>query len=319
MSGIVESIGSLGVALRSDQRTVGTLSQEPTWGDIRNILKSGRDNNSTRLQMKYPGQRPSKGSILNRFFEAQLTPTSGENISGVVFLGSNKPQRETDITCEWDGVRECWSKPLEVSPSERLLRVLQQGNHLTRYLSPEDTQDLASIWQPFGWTEEGVHTFIEQYGHASNNEMGWFTCVRDRNGRLRAAAKAEALQIGNMNIIESTEWGTHPDSRRMGLGAAAVIGLNANIINTPPKTPFCIFAETNMALHLPGHRVARDAGFSTYADLTRSTPNGLLQQHVSVDGQLRNFLVTQLTPDDVARYYPSDLVSRIVANSDNHV
>ncbi|MFO0704249.1 MAG: hypothetical protein U0525_06070 [Patescibacteria group bacterium] len=310
MSGIVESIGALGIAPRSDKRVVATLSHSPTMTELRSVLRLRNEIDGTRVQVKYLGYRDSR----SRNIEGVLTPSLGDHPHGVVFMGRNNPDRSGDVLGEWQQVREYWQKPLETRPDERISSAVANGFTLTTQIQASDIGRLSQIWTPFGWTEDGVVSFANSYRASSNYENGWFCGVRNSAGVLCAAAKAEGLALTDdtgtsLNMVESTEWGTHPDSRRMGLGTVAAIGLNAQILSHPPQIPFSVFAEANMAPNLPGHKVARDAGFVSRADFDSQTPNGVLPQHVSVDGALRNFLLVQLTPDSIRQYYPDDFLS----------
>jgi hypothetical protein len=173
-----------------------------------------------------------------------------------------------------------------------------------------DADSLLSIWEPFGWSREGVLSFIESY---NNGEAGWFAGVRNEHGILCAAAKAEKLRLGDTTIIESTEWSTHPDFRRHGYATIAAIALNALILNDSDSTGrMSIFAEANMAPETPGFRVAHRAGFTTLADLTSPIPNHVLPQHVSVGGELRNFLLVQLDNEQISKYYSPTVRQQIM-------
>ena len=307
MSGLVESVGSVGLHQRSDERVVLTTAQLPTLSEIKNTVRLARQIHATRGQVKYYGEIPARSPHL----EAFLRPSSGDaSPHGVVFLGHNKRERRADMSDEWAHIRESWREPMTHMPIDRVRMAQERGYSLSTRLGRPDIAHLLPIWEPFGWNEQGIAAFVNEY---NTGNAGWFCAARDREGHIRAAAKAEGLRIGGLNIIESTEWGTHPSSRRRGLASAVVTGLNAAIIRTHPPIPYCIFAEGNTALESPGHLVARDAGFDTLSDIESNHPNHVLPQHVSVNNKTRNFLMTQVTPKGISLYYPEEVLSEIIA------
>lgn len=312
MSGIVESIGSLGVCQRSDHRVVATLNHTPTFSDFKSALEQQRETGSSRLQIKFLGDL----NYPSRHTEGVLRPSLGEYPHGVIFIGRNEKNRHSDISAEWQQVSEFWQRPLEIQPFDRFRTAFAKGFTPTQTIHEADIDRLSEIWKPFGWTSEGVSNFASTYNSSRGIENGWYCGIRNQYGVLCAAAKAEGLTLSDesgkgLNIVESTEWGTHPDSRRLGLGTLAAIGLNVNILQRPPEMPFSVFAEANMAPHLPGHKVARDAGFVSMADFAANLPNGVLPQHVSVDGALRNFLLVQLTEQSIDQHYPKEFLDYV--------
>lgn len=318
MSGLVESVGNIGIARRSDGRIVSIVGTPvETVTEIRdqgrNFLNQHRKNRlDTRLQLKVEGNTGLvKDPRIAKHIEGYLQPDQN-NPTGIIFLGHNRPLRgaNENLGSEWKAVQELWTQEPRLTPLQQIAKLRENGHTLTKSLGVTDADSLLSIWEPFGWSREGVLSFIESY---NNGEAGWFAGVRNEHGILCAAAKAEKLRLGDTTIIESTEWSTHPDFRRHGYATIAAIALNALILNDSDSTGrMSIFAEANMAPETPGFRVAHRAGFTTLADLTSPIPNHVLPQHVSVGGELRNFLLVQLDNEQISKYYPPTVRQQIM-------
>ncbi len=308
--GVVTSVGALGIDhTRSDHRSVGTYAEPVRLMREAARLRRGMSSAAnTRAQIKCPGNPDLVPTQARHLIDAVFTPTVGPADEGVIFMSYNTPARQANqidtLALEWEVARNLWCTPASRNPLDRLSGLAQKGYSIGQRFQRSDIPQLATIWQPFGWTEQGIEEFFSAYDPEDPMRAGWFTCVRDPSGTIQAAAKAEQLSLGPLTFVETTEWGTTRVERGKGLGTGAVIALNQNILQRPPNSPFVIMAEANLAPDLPGHRVARDAGFvPAGADMTSPTPNHVLRAHVSVDGQLRNFLPVQLTPQAVATLY----------------
>ncbi len=318
MAGFIESVGTEGYVTRSDGRVVGIDGSYPqNFADVRgmamNLIRTHRQNSdATRLQLKFYGNTGLvEDPRIAPHVEGYLRPNTNDP-HGVVFLGYNRPRRGSNdyLPSEWQAVQEVWSQEPRITPLERIAKLRDNGHTLTKSLDITDADSLQTIWEPFGWSREGVLSFIESY---NKGEAGWFAGVRDQDGSLCAAAKAEKLRLGDITIVESTEWGTHPDFRKHGYATVAAIALNALILKDADLTERkSIFAEANMADETPGFIVAHRAGFKTFADLTTSTPNHVLPRHVSVGGKLRNFLLVQLDNEQISKYYPPTVRQQIM-------
>lgn len=311
MSGIVESVGSLGLANRSDERSVYTLGVPASWRNAAQLRRVSRENGNTRGQLKFPGNPEMIPVSARHLVDAVFYPSAALNSlsvqRGIIFMSANAEAR-VDLTLQnqWAIAQRVWGEPIHITPQERLSSLQTNGYHFDSMLSSNDEVPLHQAWRPFGWTTEGVKQFINTYDPNDPAKAGWFACMRNSDGMLCSAAKAEALTIGDIQVIESTEWGTHSNMRGKGLGTGAVIALNHAILNHPPRAPYVIMAEANLDPNSPGHRVARDVGFSPAgADMNDPMPNHVLRAHVSVDGALRSFLPVQLTPDAITQYYSS--------------
>ncbi len=323
MSGLVESVGNVGIAPRSDGRIV-SIAETPvqTLNDVGDLVKALVNEHRktphdtrpsvTRLQLKIACDTGLvEDPRIAPHVEGYLRPNTNDP-HGVVFLGYNRPRRGSNdyLPSEWQAVQEVWSQEPRITPLERIAKLRDNGHTLTKSLDITDADSLQTIWEPFGWSREGVLSFIESY---NKGEAGWFAGVRDEDGSLCAAAKAEMLRLGDTTIIESTEWGTHPDFRKHGYATIAAIALNALILNDAnPTETMSIHAEANMADETPGFMVAHRAGFKTMADLATSTPNHVLPQHVSVGGELRNFLLVQLDNEQISKYYQPEVCEQII-------
>lgn len=314
MSGTIESVGSIGLNNhRSDMRSVYTLEGKPSprdiWRAAALLRHDARDVGNTRAQLKFSGSLdmipPSAEHLVDAVFNPSVGFDNQPSQSGVIFMSANAAERiDSTVQNQWDTARRVWRMPIHITPQERLTRLQDGGYSTDTTLNLSDIQPLFDAWKPFGWTIEGVKQFIETYDPLDSAKAGWFACARKHDGTLCSAAKAEGLTIGGIQIVETTEWGTTSAERGKGLGTGAVIALNQTILQRPPNSPYVIMAEANLAPDLPGHRVARDAGFvPAGADMASPTPNYVLMAHVSIDGQLRNFLPVQLTPHAVATLY----------------
>jgi hypothetical protein len=131
-----------------------------------------------------------------------------------------------------------------------------------------DYDDLLKIWQPFGWTPQGLD---ELQGRLQSNEQVWFSGIVDRKtNRLVSACMAESGRVGETSIVETTEYGTLAQFAGRKLSTAAVSYVNAQILadmyyanpDRKPvqemKLPF-IYAE--LSLTSRSDMVARNAGY----------------------------------------------------------
>lgn len=309
----VSSVGSVGTSPRPDQRVVTILDHAPITprdlrGPLRETTKMMRETGATRAQLKFPGtQEFANHPVIAPFVEGVLNASNGVQ-RGVIFTAHNRGERNRSPE-SWDDVREIWQRPLDTSPVRRIQQVIAAGNTLTADFRDDDIPQMARVWQAFGWDELGVQEWLQDYRRGVG---GWACGVRSADGQIQSLAKAELLDLDGMGLVESTEWASDTTSREHGLGTAAAIALNTRILCQPPTTHgYTIFAEANMASESPGHRVARNAGFRACADFRSSRPNGVLRQHVTVEGKLRDFLLVQLTPDSIQTHYPPETLAYI--------
>lgn len=311
----ISSVGSIGTSPRPDHRVV-TILDKPisTPRELREPLRDTttamRAFGATRAQLKFSGTAElARHPIIAPFVEGVLDASNGVQ-RGVIFTAHNRGERNRPPD-SWNTVREIWRTPVTTPPIDRVQRILAAGHRLTADFKDEDVPRMAQIWQAFGWDEAGIHEWLADY---RNGIGGWACGVRGADGQILSLAKAELLELGDMGLVESTEWGTHPDSRRRGLGAVTAIGLNAQVLRNPPSTHgWTMFAEANMASEIPGHQVARDAGFHACADFDNENPNGVLRQHVTVEGMLRDFLLVQLTPAAIRTHYSPEVIGSITS------
>ncbi len=309
----ISSVGAVGTSSRPDGRVVTILdkpisSPRELRKPLRDTTTAMRATGATRVQLKFPGTAElAQHPTIEPFVEGVLDASNGVQ-KGIIFTAHNRGERDRPPE-SWSDVREIWRHPLTTQPVERVQRVIAAGHTLTANFRDEDVPRMAEIWQAFGWDAAGIHEWLADYRKGTG---GWACGVRGANGQILSLAKAELLELGDMGLVESTEWGTHPDSRRRGLGTAAAIGLNARVLSNPPSTHgWTMFAEANMAREIPGHQVALDAGFAACADFSKDESNGVLRQHVTVEGVLRDFLLVQLTPTAIKTHYPPETVDYI--------
>jgi|GEM_PF-2885699 len=183
--------------------------------------------------------------------------------------------------------------------------------------------DLHALWgRTFGWTREGVvalqQTLREEAELDPKSRQTWFSGISNRmTGRMVGASTAELLQLrersGNMvDLIESTEWGVDENCRGQGINAASIAFLNAQIYSdldaSDTRAP-TIFAECNFGSRsdLSAHK----AGFSIpdRAIFGRQVSQANIQNVVVNDGILpedvyRDFTLNVVRNLDRLRMYP---------------
>jgi len=153
---------------------------------------------------------------------------------------------------ELDEVARYWEHQNEEgmtkTPLERVGAVVNRGYSLTDCPKLHDAEALAKIWRPFGWTNDGVMSFINGF---VDNDRVTFSGVRDTYGNLVSVTIGERVDFGGVTFYEASEFGTlpHPDLRGHGLCTAALVGLHAQILEkhaTDPSAPV-IYAEFSTA------------------------------------------------------------------------
>jgi len=176
---------------------------------------------------------------------------------------------------------------LAKTPLDRI-RKLDSPFSLSKKLTEDDIDDLYKLWRPFRWTREGVEKFIKE-----KSDNMWFSGVRDRQtGNLVSACMGESLNFGSILAVEGTEYSTLPEYGGKGLCTAAVVGLNAQVLNDTMKRQEeypVIIAEFNVASR--SDMVGYAAGMYLPNLMNPFSPMQVLRKNVSV--------LDSLEPNDV--------------------
>ncbi len=234
-----------------------------------------------------------------------LSHINPEETDVIIMLGENVHNSEVP---EWDSVYNYWRHPNGNgrTPLNRVENINRADYHLTNQLQVEDAARLAEIWTPFGWTETSAREFIEKY--QQHPEGIWFAGVIDRNtNQLISACMGEGLQLGEVFLIEATEFGTLPGLEGNGFCTAAVTTLCAQILRdtfyTNGTMPLLV---SELSMTSRSDIVARHAGWSipgVEANQDLDQPIQVLRYNVSVkDRRDRNQLRWQDLGEDRLRY-----------------
>jgi GNAT superfamily N-acetyltransferase len=245
---------------------------------------------------------------------------------------------------EASGVIEDWSMHTHRTPNplETMQYVEGLGYSFIDTPNREHAAELARFWSAFGWTEEGIAEFIENFSVSPADKL--FSGITDADGHLVAACTSEGITMAGYRFIEVTEFFTDPDHRGKGLMTAALSGLVAQIYSRVHDTSVfdgvrpVIYAELNMAKR--SDKPARDAGMTIPGLHDETIPFPVLHQNVivfdggpgvifermdpvardyfedslaQVEGQpLRDFIVGVLPDDAIAEYYANEQVHTMV-------
>ena len=204
-----------------------------------------------------------------------------ENHGNIIYAAENF--HNSHVHGNYEDLASFWFQHNELgnlakTPLDRL-RKLDDSFRLTNKLDQGDADDLYQLWKPFRWTRIGIEKFIQQ--RADNM---WFSGVRDQHtGRLVSACMGESLSFGSILAVEGTEYSTLPEYGGKGLCTAAVIGLNAQILNDTVNDrgeyPI-IIAEFNLASR--SDMVGYAAGMHLPNLLDPFSPMQVLKKNVSV-------------------------------------
>lgn len=235
----------------------------------------------------------------------------------LITLGENV---HTSEVREWPAVYQYWQRPNGNgrTPIEQIARHNPNRVRLTNDLVPADAETLHRIWQPFGWTLQGVEEFIRDY----RTDGRFFSGVVDRQtNTLVSACMAEGITIAGIPLIEGTEYGTLPGQEGNGYCTAAVVGLHAQILQrmvysaelqnsgetasetTQPERLHLplILAEFNMTSRsdIVGRHTGMTVPLVEGTPGLESTPIQVLRHNVSVFDRHQPNTVT---PDDLAEH-----------------
>lgn len=222
----------------------------------------------------------------------------------ILMLGKNV---HTSTIPEWGEVYAFWQDEKgNSSPTQRVEKVWREGFGLTDEVTEADAQALTEIWGPFGWTEEGVLELIRRLPYDPNR---WFSGVVERSSnRVVAACIGERLSFGGVDWCEGTEYGTARNFRGNGLGTAAVVNLQAQMVESTRsrsrEIPL-IVAELNTAPRVRADILARHTGmivpYVQGVPGLESSPTQILKRNVSIiDDDDPN----DLDPTELGEAYP---------------
>ncbi len=220
-----------------------------------------------------------------------------------------------------------YEHPSQLSPSERVDVLRQQGYRFVDNLDNIDLTQVYSLWHPiFEWSEEDIGALRgrlqEQKSLSPKRRSVWFTAITDLNNVV-ALAMAERLDLpfhrgDNQSIIESTEWCVRRGWEGLGLGSGAPSHVHAQVLTDLAflERPPIIVAETNFTSRADrnGHNSGMIVADRKIASFLVSQ---VLRQNVAVgDGlrseRLRDFTMMYISSDSVRDYYSSEQRSQIL-------
>lgn len=151
------------------------------------------------------------------------------------------------------------------------LRLNQQQYRLDTQVSMDDTDRLIQLWTQFGWTRQGVETFI----NAGTTPV---VLIRDLQDQLQVvgAMIAESLQFGDVLLVELTEMAVAPQARGQHLASVLIRELTSQV-QAQVGEHALIYGEYNMSTG--AHRAASRAG-NQVGSLNRI--RGVLADHVGI-------------------------------------
>lgn len=307
MSEFITSAGSVGADYnRSEGRaylTEGEVICHPQL--VRERFDDLRVEALNRGRRRWVYRAILEGELEKHPFEEVNIPLSYLNKGStrkLIILGENV---HVSVVPEWESVYSFWQKPYksEIDPLGCVRSVLDQFE-LTKSVQENDIRDLTEIWRPFGWTIDGIRSFLD----IQNQPNIWFSGIVERtSGRLVSACQGEGICFGETLIVESTEFGTHIGFEGRGLCTAAVVGLNAQILDDTEHLSTglpLIYSELSMTSR--SDTIARKAGMMiplVEGQTGLMQPAQVLKRNVSIlDGYETNGLELDQLGEDVEHF-----------------
>lgn len=245
---------------------------------------------------------------------------TGDN-SWLIYMAQNRPGRESIVPREImiDETSNIQTQKL-MPPVARVQSMIEKGYSFTNLISAHQVDHVYALWgETFGWERQHVDNLkkrlLNNKCKDSSDRDIWFAGACD-NGTIICAAMAERLTIpaalGQLDLIESTEWRTKDEYSGNGLMTATVALLNAQILSdlkdSTDGLPL-ICAECNFQSR--SDRVGVGAGFRipgrVIGDFT--VPQILVQNVLVRDGQpidtskLRDFTFMYLPVETMKTHY----------------
>jgi len=251
----------------------------------------------------------------------------GERIWFVV-LGENGNSRQSPHTQEQVRTykENSYREPI---PAQQLVEsVLTEGGSFSSDLEDPHIRDqVFSLWQKrFDWEQDDIDNLAKRLAKEktlpAEERSIWFSGVVGKDGNVKAAAMAEALDFPLENgevvrFVESTEWA----SGENGYIKPAVAYIGSQVYADNPKGNVVLFAECNMINAAP--TIAHATGYSIpTAAIGDLVPSQVLQQNVHVgDGEndhpYRDFLWMHISTQARAQLYPPEAVKKIIERTRN--
>jgi hypothetical protein len=214
-------------------------------------------------------------------------------------------------------------------PLDRMHDLIDHGYTFVDRIDPLHIDSIYGMWgKTFGWTRDGVlarSESMEEQGRRNPRERDmWFSGLVDPAGMLVSVALGERLNmeaghgLGQLPLVEITEWRRGNEVKGHGFMAGAVAFLNAQILTDleeiSPRP--LIFAETNYMSK--AHRVGMAVGMEVPPYGVAGIPLiQVLEQNVNVgDGYepegLRDFTVEYVTSHWMKYLYPPLPIKAVV-------
>jgi hypothetical protein len=262
-NGIVTSVGSLGKSLEaSDNRGYWNnpeiyLNRNKLQEDWEEFLSESRAHGNRRTMMRVLFPRNQYSTLKGLPVEAIIVRQS----KLFVYLGQNEHQLISEIR-----------KPIATRETAVAdLAPLREGFTLDSKVCKADAEDLFELWEQFGWTYDGVKTFIRK-----NKKPIQVIRYQDR---VVAAMIAESLQFAKRFwIVELTEMGVKPYFQGLGLSKVLIQHLAAQSYRRFGVNSL-VYGEFNMSTF--AHCAAFSAGMNAAYSLTLNA-DGVLRDHVSI-------------------------------------
>lgn len=248
--------------------------------------------------------------------------------SVIVFLGKNFH----DSTPQGNNVQDLIkNRNNHKNPLEKV-RAIPEKFRLTNQLTKNDTDDLFSLWERFGWNREQISNFIQSI--QTKQEGLWFSAIRDLSTRkLVSASTAEAMEFAGIKYIETTEYSTLDGYEDQGLCTATVAGLVAQILKntyySQQSLTTVITAEFNTSS--TSSAIGASAGFVipkidgvpqilsyNVAVVDGAQTNFVFENHSQEDKGipfrfLRDFAVAVLPRENIVNLYPPEVINQIIS------
>lgn len=143
---------------------------------------------------------------------------------------------------------------------------------LDREAQTKDVADLILLWEQFGWTEQGIETFLE-----SNSQP--IVLIRHLEQQVVGAMIAEAMEFGCWQLVELTELAVTPEHRGQGLASILVKELSRLSVDYYGLRSL-IFGEYNLTTH--SYRAAARSDQRPGRNLDCGV-DGVLRDHVTIE------------------------------------
>lgn len=289
---------------------------------IGRVVFKGIVNNAVRLHI-------DNSQLVSALEVALPLGEFGQPGDHLVYLANNQPEREPLVSItEMVNATEPYSTK-NLDTTARIETLMAKGFSFTNLLTGEDFEAVHELWGPtFNWTKTELAALadrlnIERSLEATQRTV-WYSALK-KDGVVVSVAMAERLQmptsIGEIDIVESTEWRVRDGYGGQGLMTSVLVHLNAQILadfyRSQRPVPLVI-AECNFQSR--SDRAGYGAGFRIpVRGQGLKPPAQILVQNVAVgDGQdwpadkLRDFSFMYLPIDQITSNYSQAQVTKIL-------